>query len=56
MTKTVSARRLAAAGLIGAAYLALCAAFPALSFGQIQYGLPKYSPCCRFSHRQASGV
>ena len=36
MTKTVSARRLAAAGLIGAAYLALCAAFPALSFGQIQ--------------------
>lgn len=35
MTKTVSARRLAAAGLIGAAYLALCAAFPALSFGQI---------------------
>ena len=36
MTKTVSVRRLAAAGLIGAAYLALCAAFPALSFGQIQ--------------------
>ena len=36
MTKTGSARRLAAAGLIGAAYLALCAAFPALSFGQIQ--------------------
>ena len=36
MTKTGSARRRAAAGLIGAAYLALCAAFPALSFGQIQ--------------------
>ena len=36
MTNTFTARRIAVAGLIGAAYLTLCAALPMLSFGQIQ--------------------
>lgn len=36
MTNTFTARCIAVAGLIGAAYLTLCAALPMLSFGQIQ--------------------
>ena len=43
MTTKYTTRHLAAAGLIAAAYVTLCAAFPALSYGPIQlaniYGL-----------------
>ena len=51
MTTKYTTRHLAAAGLIAAAYVTLCAAFPALSYGPIQVRfsevftlLPVFSP------------